>query len=77
MRTKRINATAFSLASWIRPVHSGLSFAGVLFACYTSAYGGKIIVDNDEWTLSKSAIRCWRSRAGSTARCTALARSRI
>jgi len=40
-----------SLLAWMRPVGSGLALvAGV--GCCTSAYGGGIVVNHDEWTLS-------------------------
>jgi hypothetical protein len=45
-----MNSNSFNLFSWVQ---SGrLAMAGVVVACCTSVYGGSIVVDNDEWTLS-------------------------
>lgn len=46
----------FYFTNSMRPVCLGLALSGVVAACCTSVYGGSIVVDNDEWTLSSAGF---------------------
>jgi hypothetical protein len=49
-----MNKSFSSILGLVRPAR--LVFAGVAVACCTSVYAGKIVVDNDEWTLSDAGF---------------------
>jgi hypothetical protein len=47
---------SFSFKNSMRPMCLGLAFSVAAAACCVSVYGGAIVVDNDEWTLSSAGF---------------------
>jgi hypothetical protein len=49
-----MNSSSLCLSGWVRTAQ--LAVAGVVVAGCTSVFGGTIVVDNDEWTLSDAGF---------------------